>query len=73
MLQMSNQNMNFNGTSILDDAVVMEMSASTDRNSIWMNITVNDIDAYLADQVDVDVDLLEFKDIVISSIRKILQ
>ena len=47
MLDVTNQNLNVNGTSKIDDNVIMEMSASSDHENIWMTITIKDIPTYL--------------------------
>jgi len=71
MLEVTTQNMNFNGNSNIDNTLVMEMSASSDGNNIWMNININDIEKYFANQISIDTDWEDFKTIVMNAIKKL--
>ena len=71
MLEVTTQNMNFNGNSNIVNTLVMEMSASSDGNNIWMNININDIEKYFANQISIDTDWEDFKTIVMNAIKKL--
>ena len=72
MLQVTNQNMNFNGNSIINDEQIIDMSASSDNSQIWFNFTINNINKYLTNKVAADEDLDEFKATVISAVNKMM-
>ena len=72
MLDVTNQNLNVNGTSKIDDNVIMEMSASSDHENIWMTITIKDIPTYLMNQTSIDQDFLDFQTIAINTIKKMV-
>lgn len=72
MLQVTSQNMNFSGNSIINDESVMDMNASSDNNQIWFNMTITNIDKYLTNKVAVDDDFDEFKTTVINAVNKMM-
>lgn len=73
MLDVTSQNLNVNGTSKIGDDVVMEMSASSDRQNIWMTITIKNIPTYLENQQVIDGDFLDFQSIAIDTVKKMIR
>lgn len=74
MLRMENSNVNFNGASTIEEAVVASMSASYsgDGTNVYFSFSVNDIDAYLANQEAVDADFVEFKTNVFATLETMI-
>ena len=63
MLKMENSNVNFNGSSSIDEVVIAFMNASYngEGSSVYFNLTVNEIEAYMANADAVNADFIQFK------------
>lgn len=74
MLRMENSNVNFNGTSTIEEVVVASMSASYsgDGVNVYFSFNVNNIDTYLANQEAVDADFVEFKTNVFATLETMM-
>ena len=61
MLRMDNANMNFNGTSIIEEVVVATMNASYSGGSeIYFSFSVVNYDSYKTNKVLVEADFSDF-------------
>lgn len=72
MLQVSSQNLNVNGNSTINDEIIMEMNASSDTHTIWMNVTISDIAKYIANKDAINADFDDFRNIAINNINKMI-
>lgn len=74
MLRMENSNVNFNGTSTIEEVVVASMNASYsgDGVNVYFSFNVNNIDTYLANQEAVDADFVEFKTNVFATLETMM-
>ena len=74
MLRMENSNVNFNGTSSIDEVVIASMNANYvgDGVNVYFSLNVNDIAAYMANADAVDADFAEFKTNVFDTISTML-
>lgn len=74
MLRMENSNVNFNGASTIEETVIASMSAnySGDGVNVYFSFSVNDIDAYLANQEAVDADFAAFKTNVFATLETMI-
>lgn len=74
MLRMENSNVNFNGSSFVEDVAIASMSASYsgDGSNVYFSFGVNDITAYLANAEAVDADFIAFKESVFETLSTML-
>ena len=74
MLKMDNSNVNFNGSSSIDEVVIANMNANYmgDSTNIYFSFNINDIAAYMANAEVVDADFAEFKAAVLDTISTML-
>ena len=74
MLRMDNSNVNFNGSSSIDEVVIANMNANYigDSTNIYFSFNINDIAAYMANAEAVDADFAEFKAAVLDTISTML-
>lgn len=74
MLRMENSNVNFNGSSSIEDAIIASMSANYagDGVNVYFSFSINDINAYLANQEAVDADFVEFKTNVFATLETMI-
>lgn len=68
MLRMDGKNVNFNGVSIINDAQVATMNASSSNNSVYFNFSIENVDTYKANIDAVNTDMEDFRDAVIEAI-----
>ncbi len=68
MLRMDGKNVNFNGVSIVNDAQVATMNASSSNNSVYFNFSIENVDTYKANIDAVNTDMEDFRDAVIEAI-----
>ena len=68
MLRMDGKNVNFNGVSIVTDAQVATMNASSSNNSVYFNFSIENVDTYKANIDAVNTDMEDFRDAVIEAI-----
>lgn len=74
MLRMDNSNFNFNGTSVIEDAMIASMNANYngDGVNVYFNLNINDITAYLANMEAVDADFNAFKTQVFEALDTVM-
>ena len=74
MLRMVNSNVNFNGSSSIDEIVIASMNANYagDGVNVYFNLNINDIAAYMVNADAVDADFAEFKANVFDTIGTML-
>lgn len=74
MLRMENSNVNFNGSSSVEDVIVASMSANYagDGVNVYFSFSVNNINAYLANTEVVDADFIAFKNSVFETLNTML-
>lgn len=68
MLRMDGKNVNFNGVSIVNDAQIATMNASSSNNSVYFNFSIENVDTYKANIDAVNTDMEDFRDAVIEAI-----
>jgi hypothetical protein len=71
MLRMDNASINFNGSSVIEDAVVAVMSANYSGAEVYFNMTVQDLVRYNENKEAVEADFDMFKDKALESINGI--
>lgn len=70
MLKINSKSMDFNGASVVDEVVVASMHASyAGGRDMYLNMSVADIDAYLANKEIVDVDFAAFCNEIVEVLR----
>jgi hypothetical protein len=74
MLRMENSNVNFNGSSSVEENVIASMSAnySGDGSNVYFSFGINNINDYLANAEVVDADFIAFKESVLETIGTML-
>lgn len=74
MLRMENSNVNFNGSSSVNEVVIASMNANYtgDGANVYFNLNINDIAAYMVNADVVDADFAEFKTNVFDTIGTML-
>lgn len=72
MLRMDNANVNFNGASVIEDAIVANLSASYSGQEVYFNMTIVDLDVYNGNKEIVELDFDNFKDKALESINSIV-
>ncbi len=66
MLQMNDTNMNFNGSSVVNDTTIATFSASYSGHDVYFSFNIADKAAHAANEQDFETDLIAFKDQVMS-------
>lgn len=66
MLQMNDTNMNFNGSSVVNDTTIATFSASYSGHDVYFSFNIADKAAHTANEQDFETDLIAFKDQVMS-------
>ena len=74
MLRMDNSNVNFNGSSSVEEEVIATMNANYvgDGANVYFSFNVNNITAYMANAEVVDADFAAFKVAVFDTISTML-
>lgn len=69
MLQINSKSLDFNGASMVNDAVIASMHASHNMNGeMYFNMNIVDIEAYIANKILVDADVADFCKTVVDAI-----
>jgi len=70
MLRMDSKNINFNGSSVIDDVAVANFGANHDGNNVYFNMSVSNIELYKEYKSSVEVDFSEFCNEVLAAAAK---
>lgn len=69
MLRMDNRNMNFMGSSVVDEVVVASFSAGYNGNKdLYINVSVADYTLFAANQLTVEADMNAFHSEVLETL-----
>lgn len=60
MLRMDSKNINFNGSSVIDDVAVANFGANHDGNNVYFNMNISNIELYKVNKSSVEADFFEF-------------
>lgn len=69
MLRMENSNVNFNGTSMIEDVVVASMNANASGASVYINFNIDNIALYNENKTAVEADFNEFKERIFETVN----
>ena len=70
MLKINSKSMDFNGASVMDEVVIASMHASySGGRDMYVNMSISDVDAYLAHKEIVDADFAAFCEEIVEVLR----
>lgn len=73
MLRIDNQNINFNGASVVNDDTIATFGAGYSGTDIWFNFNIPNIATYKTNKSAFDTDLLAFKDQVVATVEDLAE